>query len=115
MAVDEGGRPQCSRACASPLYDMFFFDVTLERRYGRGFKDLNKVDGVWQCKMGLGRSVGCVRPSAGGRPQYITTAGSSCSEDCTPKSGRGMYVCMATHIARVWTNRVRLPILLVIS
>ena len=26
-----------------------------------------------------------------------------------------MYVCMVTHIARVWINRVRLPILLVVS
>ena len=26
-----------------------------------------------------------------------------------------MHVCMATHIARVWINRVRLPILLVVS
>ena len=26
-----------------------------------------------------------------------------------------MYVCMVTHIARVWTNRVRLPILLVVT
>ena len=27
----------------------------------------------------------------------------------------GMYVCIVTHIARVWINRVRLPILLVVS
>ena len=26
-----------------------------------------------------------------------------------------MYVCMVTHIARVWFNRVRLPILRVVS
>ena len=26
-----------------------------------------------------------------------------------------MYVCMVTHIARVWIMRVRLPILLVVS
>ena len=25
-----------------------FFDFTLERRYGRGFEDLNKVDDVWE-------------------------------------------------------------------
>ena len=28
---------------------------------------------------------------------------------------KGMYVCMVTHIARVWINRVRLPILHVVS
>ena len=27
----------------------------------------------------------------------------------------GMYVCMVTHIARIWINRVRLPILHVVS
>ena len=26
-----------------------------------------------------------------------------------------MYVCMTTHIARVWINRIRLPILHVVS
>ena len=26
-----------------------------------------------------------------------------------------MYVCMATHVAKVWINRVRLPILLVVG
>ena len=26
-----------------------------------------------------------------------------------------MYVCMATHIARAWINRVRLPVLHVVS
>ena len=26
-----------------------------------------------------------------------------------------LYVCIVTHIARVWINRVRLPILLVVS
>ena len=26
-----------------------------------------------------------------------------------------MYVCMVTHIARVWINRVRLPVLHVVS
>ena len=26
-----------------------------------------------------------------------------------------LYVCMVNHIARVWVNRVRLPILLVVS
>ena len=26
-----------------------------------------------------------------------------------------VYVCMVTHIARIWINRVRLPILLVVS
>ena len=26
-----------------------------------------------------------------------------------------MYICMVIHIARVWINRVRLPILLVVS
>ena len=26
-----------------------------------------------------------------------------------------MYVCIVTHIERVWINRVRLPILLVVS
>ena len=29
--------------------------------------------------------------------------------------GLWRYVCMVTHIARVWINRVRLPILLVVS
>ena len=29
--------------------------------------------------------------------------------------GISLFVCMATHIARVWINRVRLPILLVVS
>ena len=27
----------------------------------------------------------------------------------------GAHVCMVTHIARVWINRIRLPILLVVS
>ena len=26
-----------------------------------------------------------------------------------------IYVCMVTHIARLWVNRIRLPILLVVS
>ena len=26
-----------------------------------------------------------------------------------------MFICMVTHIARVWINRVRLPILLVVN
>ena len=32
-----------------------------------------------------------------------------------PMSVDGMYVCIVIHIARVWINRVRLPILLVVS
>ena len=30
-------------------------------------------------------------------------------------AGALQYVCMVTHVARVWINRVRLPILLVVS
>ena len=37
-------------------------------------------------------------------------------KNCTSYSSvNAMYVCMVTHIARVWINRVRLPILLVVN
>ena len=32
-----------------------------------------------------------------------------------PSERPWVYACMVTHIARVWINRVRLPILLVVS